>query len=514
MLTTLPTEILSGISELLAIGEEDVDSSNDTSKSATWVKIRSLASLCRTCKTLRHLVTPLLYRTFVKPDNYIVDSEASKAEGRTIEKEHHLHHLRHFLRTLMERPDLRPFVRRVVVGKYIRGPNRPAQAVSIFLNGAPDDGLRKQYRDAAMQFPMGEIHSSWMGDLGLKSPELGEDMKVPSEDAEVALLLCLTEDVSDLTIFAPLDREGPHYTLAFFRDSQPSLSRLRTLRLLRENPYACNVYNLPLLTDVFRFPALEVLVANGPFARWEGQDIELPDTSIRSLELCRSGLPQPALRLLFQHCPNLVTLTLACDRNAHWRGARWGYGRAGPRYPLVIWDSVVENLHGVATRLRTLKIDLSHGRWNCPGSIGSLQGFASLKFLSINESGLFGPGPAESDTELCQIAQGRFELLPQSLESLEMTCCSTSTSMYLRSIVNTLKVMLPSMWLITCKHHYIQNWSRDHPPRYEFTTSPFPSVSEYQGFLVQLRKDLNSVCVRWEDNLAMLDDDPEPGWME
>lgn len=154
-------------------------------------KLRTLCSLCRTCRRFRNVVQPLLYKTFVKPET-IIGSVKNNAKAGVCAKYLPNMVLRHFLRTLIDRPDLAHLVRVVRINSFPSGYLLPFLEKYPFIH--PEDDLLACY-DRLPLFLWSPFTHWRETDLACHL-----DIRRGYEHAEIALLLALTRRVREVHI--------------------------------------------------------------------------------------------------------------------------------------------------------------------------------------------------------------------------------------------------------------------------------------------------------------------------
>lgn len=485
MLAELPVELLIQILGHLAVDRvDDTDLNNDTSKSVQWQNIRTLARVCRTCKQLHALATPLLYRTFLKPSTIPLWDDPEDPEQ---EHDHLLPQLRRFLRTLIERPDLRPHVKSLHIGGFRTTLVRPEAHRN---HPCPiSSKMRQKYYLTAKAYFLGARDLDWLNDLDGRT-----HCGYVSEDAEIALLLCLATKVSELSLqflFPYMPGEGhlggnPCFALAFLKTAAPSLATLRTLKLdsLGLDP----LEDAPSLLEIFGIPGLVSFKAEAQLAYWGDFKSSVAVHTLRHLDLRDCDISPSAIHRLLMSCTRLEALTFERQET----GDLNGHTEANPP---VTWRSIIEALSGCAKYLRVLKVDLDrlpgHGGASSNSDMSSmLQHFTALETLSINEIGLF---EIRMDEHVDPLTRDGMELyhellgrLPPHLESFTIESATDLTLKCLGSAVGSIHETRPSVRQITVRFLFYATQA-DQLPSLSARVTPLKEAFEHHG-------------IAWSDN--------------
>jgi len=173
--------------------------------------------------------------------------------------------------------------------------------------------LRQQYRQTASRFFMPN-HSNWTRDLC---------DEVSPEDAEIALLLCLVDNISQLSLTFAMsyhDLVESSYSLGFLEAFNPSITarlpsygHLRTLslRMPRLSEAKTNAaFKFRRISDICRITTLESLCLSGFFDYWSQRSGENKLVKLKHLELSACSLPTTEISKLLDLCPNLTSLAL------------------------------------------------------------------------------------------------------------------------------------------------------------------------------------------------------------
>lgn len=466
MLPELPDEILLGIFRHFAISDEvDVDLNHYTHKSTTWRKIKTLAKLCLVCKTFQVLATPLLYQTFPKPNTIYQRYRHFPPEPRPCP------HLRLFLRTVMERPSLGLLVKNLFIGPFEMKTDARAQNHNHPYPCTEE--LRQQSRQTASRFLMPN-HSNWTKDLC---------DEVSLEDAEIALLLCLVDNISELSLTFAMsyhDLVDSSYSLGFLEAFNPSVTarlpsygHLRTLSLTLprlSEAKTTAAFNFPRISDVCRISTLESLYLSGFFDYWSQRSGGNKLVKLRHLELSACSLPTTEISKLLNLCPNLTSLDL---EYGHMQPAYDGlefYFPGQPRiYSNPTWKSITDSLRSASRSLECLKLSayVTGSRWSLGSTVlsnedpnensvvGSFEEFTALRHLSVPADEFIGSYEwHDACLNLQYMGYGRPDgsptdrlgLLPPNIEHLEITDIhSDMTLNHLEQAASVLRERFPHL---------------------------------------------------------------------
>ena len=245
-LLNMPVELIGQVLSYFPLWDYNENESNTSPHAPS---LTTLSHICLACKALRALAEPVLYSTFVKPE-----SKSRRGRGKVESQT-----LRKFLRTLLERPELRIHLKTLVLGHWDwqqthPSPDNPPSA-------PPPSAFRKLVLCLAEQVSLGARQQAWM-----------QHVRAGYEDAEIALLLIMVPAVKHLAIQIPECR-ADHRHLAddnWYRTvlrasleestQRPfhSFTRLERLTLLRTgyHGYHCP---LPVISELCRIPSLRRL---------------------------------------------------------------------------------------------------------------------------------------------------------------------------------------------------------------------------------------------------------------
>ena len=196
--------------------------------------LKALASICRSCKHLERLATPLLYRQYDKvgsptSDNSrsVSDDGASQIEKKNVVKPNVS--LLRFLRTLVERPDLAYHVKHISLARWDTIDSLSSSGSKAEPCSAEE---ARRYYVAISHILLGTVSQDWVTTwLYCLSEGL--------EDAEVALLVALCPNVEILELETPTcEGNGPKLFLRWVMQSALR-SRLHTLSFDSMHTFAC-----------------------------------------------------------------------------------------------------------------------------------------------------------------------------------------------------------------------------------------------------------------------------------
>ena len=462
-LAELPHELLAGILAHLAVEDTDIGLNHDTSNLELWRKLKTLAHLCRTCRSFQQIVTPVLYRTFPKPHTTI------QRKTRTTVNTTNVHEipkpsrrLRCFLRTIVERPCLRPLVENIHIGRFESHVSHAAVFDHPFPGGAE---LSNIYHFGIRQTSLGPYHEAWARQLcgrehvDSQEPRSSWTATAGLEDAEIALLGCLVADTKRLSLQFPSFVHGhaygsndrPCFSLLFMTDTKfTAFSKLEELsidsgRRSEEGHYGHDQY--PKLSNLLRLPMLKTFRGSGMFDFWSNWEDDILASQIRVLSLDGCTVHPSGIDRLLGRCPMLEDLSLkfATDSECESDNVLEHYP-ATPDQTWKTWRSLNVSLSRSAGHLRTLSLrapeedselapsDDCHP--NKESSLGSLKHFTALETLDLPQVGLLGPewwdytsGFLDIDDPDEAIKQQSntdlLELLPPHLKTLIVRECSS-----------------------------------------------------------------------------------------
>lgn len=455
MLAKLPNELLLKVLEYFPVSSESFDGDPDIRLS-----IETLAALCRTCRLFQDLATPMLYHTvFVSHRHNRLPSSFRS--------------LRKLTRTLLERPSLRNFVRFVKIWNT----RQPGTGYEDYQYPHSTE-IRHLYEDITQSFSLGSRHEGWVNYLQGKarirgvtaireddesSTKCGYLYYYRSEDAACALLLFLTPNILELDLqflYSPMDATGaPCYVLAFLKSAGSSFTALKKLTLSSDykNPLMHHDA-IPCLSHLVRNPNLETFEARGSFTNIPLQiDKQLSARNLRHIDLHECSATGSEIYHILQGCSILQTFSLVSKLNEI-------YHLISDDYRLT-WCSTVKALRSSSKHLQSIFINLrdglGHRAMECEADPSSpLEDFTALKRLAMTETVLLGTirpdkqgrkphYPEEDDSSLYESTSGQPVLLAPQLESLCIMKTTNRTMWYLRSLVCSLPIMLPSLRLIT-----------------------------------------------------------------
>lgn len=453
MLLTLPDEVLLLIFRHLSLWTHaDVEIIKWSLGPRMLDNWQTLARVCRTCTRLRAIAEPLLYRAYVKPPNAFKPDrlELEMIENSNLRLHKANRHLRCFVRTLIQRPDLASLVRFMTLGEW-------DTAHSLRQAGAfteiPDQDLVHLYRLATRKI---WIRKPW-------AVKWVSYLACGIEDAEVALLLSLTPNLSELDIALPNFHEKRSHELFYrriFEDalypdveghSQNTFKHLRRIHAVLWQPNNPPTSGFPLypISEMVRLPSLKSFAAYGAFEaghafQWTVKPKSLPLTT---LDLGGCGLSASALTTLIASCACLKTLFLT-------------YGEDTAETEDITWPEVIKAIESQKDSLEVLGLradpcsqlyaeEISSrsglreiGYWK---SVGSLSQFTVLKKLSIYQTPLLGPEDYIGEIEPAPTDVHLPDILPPSLESLVVANCSIFALPQLEALLSVRTKRFPKL---------------------------------------------------------------------
>lgn len=428
---------------------------NHTQQVTTFEWTRTLAAICRTCKQLNNVATPLLYQAFVKPKSTLRwRDKPSQRVGN----------LRPFLRTIVERPDLAKLVKIVYLGPWEMHDFRAIHTI-------PDRRLRDMFTQSIVNINIGPEQDKWVDDL-LSS----------QEDAEVALLLCLLTDVVDLSIkLAPCSerRESKRnfYFCEVFKEALTSSPRVHNFKELKHISLhshdmlddECVEFAYPSLSRIMCLPSLEAFHGHGVLDYWTDHETYPVYSSIHSIKLRECSVTIPAIRKLVASCTKLDTFDLDYndrDQMDMITGNHQMIPKEIAQTSPITWQGILDTLHPQKDHLKVLRIEadacipLQGLKWYEEDVfteevahniiMRSLPDFTTLRDISIPHMALLGPDdwtlekgkaisfprPAQADL---------VDLLPSSLESLTITDSTCALLPQLEILLDSYPAKLPSL---------------------------------------------------------------------
>lgn len=467
----LPNELLLNIFEHFVIKSSSEIGNNFQKGSLSSQKIKNLAAICRTCKRFNELTIPLLYQTFAKPKtlgpwhdrNDLVDTMKLPAN------------LRLFLRTMSERPDLAKLVKIVSLGPWEL---QNACHRHICTSQPLDADLKTWYSQAASKFVLsGSRQKQWVADLSSGQ-----------EDAEVALLLCLLENVQHLSIRLAAcskkhtgEKEDFLYwsilEAAFPDNCTEGIHSFASLKSISIISFAAmgevdhEKFPHPHLSQVWSIPSLEECKLFGDLNFWTGSENYPTDGRIRSMQLDSCTLPMAAITKMTSSCARLENVRIVYDESDPNQAFNTAVPPSLMQESMVTWRSIVGVLSSQCHSLKSLHLDAPYESplTEAEGfekenefknaTVGSLQHFTALKHLYISEIALLGPHFWWIDLAGHDINESKqpdlVDLLPPTLESLTLKDCTAASLVQLEDLVQRCSVKLPSLRQISIQPPYI-----------------------------------------------------------
>lgn len=387
--------------------------------------LKTLANLCISSKRLRFIAEPILYSIYVKPIHLCDREDHSPSLCPIV----HIPNvsLRHFIRTLIERPDLAALVKFVQLRAWETERTLGEELWSFeqarfdVTSIPPSTELAQKFWDAASELAPAE-----------KPPK---DLLIAlcrgDEDAEIALLLSLLPNVEKLQITFPnVPMDG--YEFFFLHDITQKSSlrpdikqgpRLRTLQKLKQLEVRSfwtddGDLGLPIypFSAFFCLPELEVfkgrnmLVESDP-EEWGEWSCPQGHSSIRDLHLEDSLISSAAIATLVASCKDLRSLNVSFSRDSN-DALEFQY--------FELSEALKRHQHSLSSLSIDIHDDsnlLVEPQENMAMPFGSLKEYTMLRKLKVNEFALVGlppPGQEDEFMQKCDLAN----VLPASLESL------------------------------------------------------------------------------------------------
>lgn len=330
MLDRLPNDVLLLILDQFSVRKHDSSRMHDSQFEVDVPHFQTvLARLCRTCKHVKPAAEYYLYQAYIKPRPNprprIRPNHHPNGTPRSLFRspEQSQRNLRHFLRTIVNRPDLASHVRHLAIGGW----KIAASSVRLTRRHPARGTITDLYMNAAHRVALGDYKDEWITDLshGL-------------EPAEIGLLLTLTSNLHELEIGVPGDY--PHYGLdsifgEIFRKAleypavsdRPFLKNLRVIHPIFLDSLRNGNRGFPFysLTDLFHLPGLDVFSADYPCDERQirvgkGHQLERqhanavqPTSSVKSIQLIESTLCATTIVSLVSSCVHLKSFTLVND---------------------------------------------------------------------------------------------------------------------------------------------------------------------------------------------------------
>lgn len=431
--------------------------------------LSSLAVVCRTCKAFSELATPLLYHTYVKP-NTIKDPKDKRPSSLS---------LPNFLRTIILRPELAKLVKTVAIGPWEM--NITCWQHAPLPDYEPSDETNDLYSQAVSKLKVND-HDEWVQDLPLGS-----------EDAEIALLLCLLENVVDLSIEQSgcSEKLDAHCKYEFYFYSilratadmsnghTADIHGLKSLKHISINAGGPDVqddtYPHPILADILGIPSLETFNAYGILDFWSSYTLCPDNSGIRAIKLDRCGLSMPALMMIVENCAGLDSFDIVYHND---EGSNTEHyipeDLRDEEEGRTTWRSLIIALQSQSHHLKHLRLAaseynsidsvehyISPSRGALNTTVGSLANFTALQHLSVTKCALLGPdawlspmeriywesaGEDNRHSEMPETERQSFiDRLPQSLQSLEISGCTPMAFEVFEELLHQIPASLPAL---------------------------------------------------------------------
>jgi hypothetical protein len=409
---------------------------------------------------MRYVAEPLLYRNY------------SKNSSQWIFREHH--RLRKFLTTVLGRPELLQHVRSLYLGNW-RARNHQQYGITLYEEDNAND--LENYMEMRTRFPDGlrTLYSEY-AERSILNDDWRHALKIGDEGAEIALLLSLTPNLERIEFLMPdldlLTEIAPQYfwprLLVASSEWDPArhFSRLKSVTVHKRSPE--NVgdegevfgFEIGSFLSFIGLPSLKVFWVIGD---GKGCHLERPEHyPFNDEELHLTDLllgvsyidPMNVLQIL-KRCTKLEAFD--CD-----------FQQELPSFiPDFSWNTIREALASSRNTLEVLKLNVLLGsQLTDEGalSIGSLTDFTSLKRLDVPQTTLLGFEDVYEDYTLAVPALPFEELLPSSLESLTIDCCTLTCIPYLEAMSTKLGDRFPHLREIRLGEIDLREDDLDHYP--------------------------------------------------
>lgn len=438
--------------------------------------LKVLNRLCRVSRRLCRVSTGLLYHTFVKPENLHSTRRRWYGIGQISDNIV----LRRFVRTLIQRPELRKHVKRLVLLRWKDHHTRHHQVSSRL--SAQDEREYKQVLSQALE----QYHLKDGVDRAWKNALLADQWTPPTldaaqprrypnycEDAEVALLLLLVPSVDTLEIDLPgkasieplLDIRAYPYE-PFFRFTLRSIlagdlgpahfSNLRRFNSLRRMYYQQQVIELPTLSEILSIPSLQSFTGFLTATEVDGGNRPFRPTAkskIHTLRLDAEHVPIDVLEGLLNSVLRLRSFSITYT---HENIADLVFGMGD-------WSAVRRALSAHSSSLKELKLDIespppdkTHGASSWPLLIDTLLSFERLTKLEIHQSAFLNLA-----TDGSRSRRPLAEVLPRSLTELTISCFDQGLLPQLDAFVAMIPTTYPALQKLEVKLgdfcHFDQN---------------------------------------------------------
>jgi len=420
--------------------------------------LKILSRLCHVSKRFDATARGLLYHTFIKPENLHSTNRRWYGIGQI--KDNVV--LRRFLRTIVQKPELRQHTKRLVLLRWKDHWTRHHQ-VSSLLSGHDEQQYKQVVQQALDRYSLpGGIDAIW------KNAILADEWTPPTldgvqsvrhpnycEDAEIALLLLLLPRIETLEVDIPgkasieswFDKSAYPYE-PFFRfalrsiiagDLGPShFTNLRRFHSLRRMYYQQQVIELPTLSEILSILSLQTLTGFLTATEVDSGTRPFSAVSKSSIQTVRIDAEHVPIDVLEDLLNNIARLRSFSISYTHENIADLVYGMDD-------WSAVSNALLCQSSSLEELRLDIespppekSKDPWTWPRLIDSLSSFDRLTKLEIHQSAFLNVA-----TDGSRIRRPLAEVLPQSSQELKILCFDQGLLPQMDALIATLPEAYP-----------------------------------------------------------------------
>jgi len=443
--------------------------------------LKILNRLCHVSKGFYTTARGLLYHTFVKPENLHSTRRRWYGIGQISDNIV----LRRFLRTLIEKPELRQHVKRLVLLRW-----KDHWSIHHRVTSRLSAHDEREYKEILRQ-ALGQYHLKDGVDRVWKNALLADQWTPPTldvtqsrihpnycEDAEVALLLLLLPKIDTLEVDIPgkasteafSDKSAYPYE-PFFRFTLRSIiagdlgpthfSNLRRFHSLRRMYYQQQVIELLTLSEILSIPSLQTLTGFLTATEVDGGTRPFQPaakSTIHTLRLDAEHVPIDALDDLLNGIARLRFFSITYT---HENIADLVFGMDN-------WSAVRRALSSHSSSLEELKLDIespppekSRGAWSWPLLIDTLSSFNQLTKIELHQSALLN-----LSTDGSRSRRPLAEVLPRSVQELHILCFDEGLLPQMDGFVASIPTAYPVLQKVEVKLgdfcHFDQN--RAYPP--------------------------------------------------